>query len=233
MTLENIINAGKTERGVRNVVGDFRKNPTFNLLSELAFVDGTADEFNRAGIDPTMLAGLTPAQMAEFGNTEQRRYKGSLISEVQNNYNAALEGFGDGDEGRANMVGLLANIEAREYNGVNEDIHNAHKELLEIIEVAGDERRSFAKLNDDYGDNKKGIAGNAIMHLARTNPEIAKVVMAGRARAAQNNLYEVTGGIGNARSYLRGLYDSADDDGKKEIAYAIGRGLTEIHAPEA
>ena len=65
--------------------------------------------------------------------------------------------------------------------------------------------------------------------ILRKDARNAEKVAEERAKLAGSKLYGQIKTVSEARQYIRALYDAADEEGKIEIAYLVGKQLTNIH----
>lgn len=238
MSLETIVKAGKTEKRVQHALDSFKQDPSSNLAAGLTQLEGTEEYFRTLNINPDQFASLHQNEQRALGEEAHNAIKNTLIGHVQNNYNSAVNYF-TGDEGRLGIVGILSNFKPIKYSGVREDAYEAHKKLHEAVMALANPSEGFSKLIQEINEKSEltedrtfSVFGKALQMLASRNDEIAKQVLAGRIRYMQSNLYETFGSATYARDYLKSLYDHSENKEKKQVAYVLGRAITDAEGRE-
>ncbi len=233
MSLETIVKAGKTEKIVQKELDSFKHDPSGNLAANLAKFEGTEDYFRQLNINPDQFASLHQNEQRALGEEAHHAIRNTLIGHVQNDYSGAINYF-TGDEGRLGIVGVLSALKPIKYSGVRKDVYKAHKKLHEAVMALANPSKGFSELIQEINKKSKltedgtfSVFGKALQMLASRNDEIAKQVLAGRIGYTQSNLYETLGGIEYARAYLKGLYEKSKNKGKDQIAYALGRAISD------
>jgi hypothetical protein len=235
MTLENIVSIGKKEKKTFQAVEAFRQDNTLNLSVELAQIEGTAEHFRRLGLDPARFASLTTTEHSQIGNTLYEHFRNDLIQAVQDCYHTAVKELGKGDEGRQSIAGVLTSVKPVEYSGAPKDIYKAHKDAHRAFRATADPASGFREILGELKDNKGRASAfsMALQFLSTKHKELQAEIVMGRFSEAQVKLYEALKNSTTAINYVNSVYNNVSDEGKKNIAYAIGKSLTERNERES
>lgn len=224
MTLESVIEAKKRDDDVQKVALAHERDPYINAAYE-SLVAARGEDFvrNELGLTPEITANLNPTQQnMELQNT-LRLVRNGLVEKVQENYTESADALrgGENGDGVYNIVGVLFNVRPVEYKGVNKDIYKAHERSYEASQDAKNPEKGLQKLIAKYKDDK--LVSSTLIFLQRNVKDFSKMLMENRAQIAGDNFYKAMENYENARSYLDGLYEAANSEGKEDIAYGIGK----------
>ncbi len=228
MSLENIIKAGKEDKKIKSVVKTFEENPYLNLYDILKNSGEDVKWIEEAGLDVSrdFLMKQSPAQTSELLKNLNGMAQSRVAKNVIDNYQEAI-GALSGEEGRGYITHALGGIKPEKFSGANDLVYKAHTDFYKAIEDRKDPDKKFKEL---IKGKEETLAGQVLIYLSNVTPNFTEAVMHNRVNRAAGKLQNSMGVDGEAQRYITGLYESADDNGKMDIAYHIGLGVTGLEA---
>ncbi len=249
MALEEILGAAEKFAKVRELDSNFRKNsadtPVYQPLIELAGY--TAEQVEALGIRPEDEQDHSSMKRYQPLKIAMNSYAENLIGKVQNGMDTALSQY-SGDY-RGVLANVLLSADNKLYEGLGEDVQEAHKKALRANAIltakaqgnyALVDREAEVKVKENRTKKEAAIqkakeAGHEdIAYIAESflrddetrDHLLMRKQLLEEAQADNNRYIEMI--EGREDFMFKRLYNSADEGYQKQMALMLGEGLLQI-----
>lgn len=216
MALDDILEAAEKEIKAEGLLRQYEEKPYINPARAIVELDGGKEVLEEVGEEA--FADLTPAKMYNLLGGLQAKSTKELVEKARGNFYEMLDSVRD-------YISLASQIKPIEGDDVDDDIKKKHEKLLDAEEALKNPQKGMGKILKEYSESDSLIAQAASI-LIGNNPTIGKRVLYKRMEKYGAEFNDaLVGDKDNATAYFSSLYNSADDKGKDEIVYRLGRHL--------